>query len=117
MNQEELKNTAKTLVAPGKGILAADESTGTIKRRFETIGVESNPENNRIYRQLLFKTPGIEEFISGVILYDETIRQQTDEGVPFAKYLSNKEIIPGIKVDKGAIEMVNFPGEKTKNKH
>ena len=112
MNEAALRDTAKELVAPGKGILAADESTGTIKKRFDTIGVESTPENHRIYRQLLFKTHGAEEFISGVILYDETIRQQTDEGVPFAKYLSDKGIIPGIKVDEGAVDMVNFSGEK-----
>lgn len=112
MDTEDLRSIAKALVAPGKGILAADESTGTIKKRFDTIGVESNPENHRVYRQLLFKTQGIEEFISGVIMFDETIRQQTDEGVSFAKYLSDKGVIPGIKVDKGTVDMVNFPGEK-----
>jgi fructose-bisphosphate aldolase class I len=112
MDQASLEKTAKELVAPGKGILAADESTGTIKKRFDTIGVESTEENHRIYRQLLFKTEGIEEFISGVILFDETIRQATDEGVPFAKYLADRGIIPGIKVDKGAIAFPNFPNDK-----
>jgi len=112
MNTFLLEKTAKELVAEGKGILAADESKGTIKKRFDTIGVESTPENHRVYRQLLFKTEGIEEFISGVILFDETIRQTTDEGVPFAEYLTAKGIIPGIKVDKGTVDMVNFPGEK-----
>ncbi|KKQ53015.1 fructose-bisphosphate aldolase [Candidatus Woesebacteria bacterium RIFCSPHIGHO2_01_FULL_39_17] len=112
MNQAALNNTAKALVAQGKGILAADESTGTIRKRFDKVGVESIPENHRIYRQILFKTHRIEEFISGVIMFDETIRQTTDEGVPFAKNLSDTGIIPGIKVDKGTIDMVNFPGEK-----
>ncbi|MFV1916936.1 MAG: class I fructose-bisphosphate aldolase [Patescibacteria group bacterium] len=112
MNKEILAQTAKELVAPGKGILAADESTGTIKKRFEKIGVESTPESNRIYRQLLFKTKGIEESISGVIMFDETIRQKTDEGVPFPKYLAERGIIPGIKVDKGKIDMPDHPGEK-----
>jgi fructose-bisphosphate aldolase, class I len=112
MDRASLENTARSLIAPGKGILAADESTGTIEKRFDSIGVESTEENHRLYRQLLFKTPGVEEFISGVILFDETIRQETDEGVPFPKYLSEKEIIPGIKVDQGAVDLVNFPGEK-----
>lgn len=112
MDELILRETAKALVGPGKGILAADESTGTIKKRFDTVAVESTPENHRIYRQLLFKTPGIEDFISGVIMFDETIRQATDEGVPFAKYLSDRGIIPGIKVDKGTTDMPNFPGER-----
>lgn len=108
----DLKEVAKALVAKGKGILAADESTDTIKKRFDAIGVESNPENHRIYRQLLFETPGIEEFISGVIMFDETVRQKTDDGVLFPKFLLDKGIIPGIKVDKGTIDLPNFYGEK-----
>lgn len=112
MDQQILKDTAQALVSPGKGILAADESTSTIKKRFDVVGVESTPENHRVYRQLLFKTPGIEEFISGVIMFDETVRQATDEGIPFAEYLTKRGIIPGIKVDKGTVDMVNFPGEK-----
>ncbi|MDO8573709.1 MAG: class I fructose-bisphosphate aldolase [Candidatus Daviesbacteria bacterium] len=96
-----LKQTAKALVAPGKGILAADESTKTIQKRLEKIGVESTPETNLAYRRMLFTTPGIEQFLSGVILYDETIRQLIN-GMPVPKYLENRGIIPGIKVDKGA---------------
>jgi fructose-bisphosphate aldolase class I len=99
------------MVAQGKGILAADESHGTIEKRFKGINVESTEENRRAYRQLLFTTKGAEEFISGVILFDETIRQSTDDGTRFADLLSSKEIIPGIKVDKGAKELTNFPGE------
>jgi fructose-bisphosphate aldolase class I len=111
MNKVVLEETARALVAPGKGILAADESMPTIKKRFDKIGVESTAENHRIYRQLLFRTPGVEEFISGVILFDETIRQKTDENVPFAKYLTDRGIIPGIKVDQGKTEIPNSPGE------
>jgi fructose-bisphosphate aldolase, class I len=102
MNVSELTATARAIVAPGKGILAADESTGTIKKRFDKIGVESTEENRRAYRDLLFTTKGVEEFISGVILFDETIRQSTSDGVPFPKVLADKGIIPGIKVDTGA---------------
>ena len=104
MDAKLLNETAKRLVAPGKGILAADESDNSIKKRFDSIGLESNPENHRLYRQLLFKTPEIEKYISGIILFDETIRQSTDENIPFAKYLTNRGIIPGIKVDKGTKE-------------
>src|SRR5881398_980424 len=95
----DLEKTAKALVAPGKGILAADESTGTIKKRFDSIGVESTEETRRAYRDLLFTTDGAEEFISGVILYDETIRQSSPEGTTFPELLSAKGIVPGIKVD------------------
>jgi fructose-bisphosphate aldolase class I len=112
MDTRLLNETAKKLVAPGKGILAADESDNTIKKRFDKIGLESTPENHRIYRQLLFTTPGIEEFISGVILFDETIRQKTDNGVPFPRLLQGKEIIPGIKVDKGTKEIADTSLEK-----
>lgn len=112
MNKDELVKTAKAMVAPGKGILAADESTGTIKKRFDSISVESTEESRRSYRELLFTTPGMEEFISGVILYDETIRQSSRDGVPFAELLSKKGVLPGIKVDKGAKELAFSPNEK-----
>src|SRR5262245_58921594 len=107
-----LEEIAQALVAPGKGILAADESSGTIKKRFDSIGAESTEENRRAYRDLLFTTEGAEDFISGVILYDETIRQSSDDGTPFPKLLESKGIIPGIKVDMGAKELANAPGEK-----
>ncbi len=112
MANTELHETARALVAEGKGILAADESTSTIKRRFEPIGLESTPENHRRYRNMLFTTPGVEEFISGVILYDETIRQSADDGTPFAELLASKGIIPGIKVDLGAKPLALSPNEK-----
>src|SRR6476660_6093728 len=107
----ELHETARALVAEGKGILAADESSGTIKKRFDAIGVESTEENRRAYRELLFTTPGAEEFISGVILYDETIRQSASDGTPFPKLLESKGIIPGIKVDLGAKPLALAEGE------
>jgi fructose-bisphosphate aldolase, class I len=108
---DALHDTARELVAPGKGILAADESTGTIAKRFDSIGVESTEEARRRYRQLLFTAPGLGEHISGVILYDETIRQSTDDGVPFVKVLEAAGAIPGIKVDTGAKPLAMFPGE------
>src|SRR5437867_7254319 len=108
----DLEATARALVAEDKGILAADESTTTIKKRFDSIGVESTEENRRAYRELLFTTEGAEDFISGVILYDETIRQSSDDGTPFPKLLESKGIIPGIKVDKGAKDLANAPDEK-----
>jgi fructose-bisphosphate aldolase class I len=98
----ELNETAWALVAPGRGILAADESGGTIRRRFDAIGVESTEESRRAYRDLLFTASGAEEWISGVILYDETIRQSSADGTPFPKLLESKGIVPGIKVDRGA---------------
>jgi fructose-bisphosphate aldolase class I len=106
-----LHTTADGLVAPGKGILAADESTGTIKKRFDSIGVQSTEDTRRAYRQLLFTTPGLGDHISGVILYDETIRQSTDDGVSFVKVLEAAGSIPGIKVDTGAKPLAGFPGE------
>jgi fructose-bisphosphate aldolase, class I len=112
MGWQELYDTAAEIVADNKGILAADESTGTIKKRFDSIGVESTEENRRAYRQVLFTTPGIEESIGGVIMYDETIRQSTDDGTPFADLLASRGIVPGIKVDTGAHDMAGFPGEK-----
>ncbi len=111
MTEQDLETIAKALVAEGKGILAADESTGTIKKRFDSIDVESTEENRRAYRELLFTTPGIEEFISGVILYDETIRQSASDGTPFPELLASRGIIPGIKVDTGAKPLANAPGE------
>jgi fructose-bisphosphate aldolase class I len=107
----DLHEIATALVAEGKGILAADESSGTIKKRFDSIGVESTEENRRAYRDLLFLTEGAEEFISGVILYDETIRQSSMDGTPFPKLLESKGIIPGIKVDLGAKPLAGSPDE------
>src|ERR671919_3191600 len=108
----ELHDTARAIVADHKGILAADESTGTITKRFDSIGVDSTEENRRFYRQLLFTAPGTEESIGGVILYDETIRQSADDGTSFPEVLGSKGVIPGIKVDTGAHDMAGFPGEK-----
>lgn len=107
----ELHETAKALVAEGKGILAADESDGTIKKRFDSIGIESTEDNRRAYRDMLFTTEGAEEFISGVILFDETLRQNALDGTPFPKLLESKGIIPGIKVDKGAKPLALAEGE------
>jgi fructose-bisphosphate aldolase, class I len=111
MDVQQLQSTAKALVAEGKGILAADESEGTIKKRFDSIGVESTEETRRAYRELLFTTEGAEEFISGVILFDETIRQSASDGSPFPELLESKGIIPGIKVDKGAKPLALTDGE------
>lgn len=108
----DLETVAQALVAPGKGILAADESTPTIAKRLQQINLPSTEENRRAYREMLFTTPGLGQFISGVILYDETIRQQTHDGVPFAEVLQRQKIIPGIKVDGGAKPLAKFPGEK-----
>jgi fructose-bisphosphate aldolase, class I len=108
---EAMRETARELVAPGKGILAADESTGTITKRFDQIGVESTEENRRAYRQMLFTTTGVGDHISGAILYDETIRQATDDGTPFTQVLEKAGVIPGIKVDLGAKPLASFPGE------
>jgi fructose-bisphosphate aldolase, class I len=107
----ELHETAKALVAEGKGILAADESGGTIKKRFDSIGIESTEQNRQAYRDMLFTTPGAEEYISGVILYDETIRQQALDGTPFPQLLESKGVIPGIKVDAGAKPLALAHGE------
>src|SRR6476646_8240020 len=112
MPHTELHETARALVAEGKGILAADESSGTIKKRFDSIGVESIEESRRAYRNLLFTTPGAEEYISGVILFDETIRQSADDGTPFPELLASKGVIPGIKVYLGAQDLAGHPGEK-----
>src|SRR5258708_37830362 len=112
MNTQNLEATAQALVASGKGILAADESTGTIEKRFRSLGVSSTEENRRAYREMLFTAPGLGEFISGVILFDETIRQKAADGTPFTAALERQGIFPGIKVDKGAKAVAGFPGEK-----
>ena len=111
MNRTELARIANAMVARNKGILAADESTGTIKKRFDGIRLDSTEEHRRLYRELLFTAPGAADSISGVILYDETIRQKTKEGTPFPDYLTKLGIIPGIKVDTGAKPLAGFPGE------
>jgi fructose-bisphosphate aldolase class I len=111
MNRSELARTAQAMVAKGKGILAADESSGTIRKRFDAIRLESTEEHRRSYREMLFTAPGAGEAISGVILYDETLRQKTRDGTPFAQYLSQHGMIPGIKVDLGAKPLAGFPGE------
>ena len=112
MSSKDLAAVARQMATPGKGILAADESSPTIKKRFDGIHVESTEDNRRAYRQLLFTTEGVNEFISGVILFDETLRQATDQGVPFAQLLADQGILPGIKVDKGAKALAGAPGEK-----
>jgi fructose-bisphosphate aldolase, class I len=111
MAAQELQDVARAIVAEGKGILAADESDGTIKKRFDSIGVESTEETRRAYRDLLFTTRGVEEYISGVILFDETIRQSSADGTPFPKLLESKGVIPGIKVDTGAKPLAHAEGE------
>src|SRR5262245_28690821 len=102
MAANDLDTIARAMVAKDKGILAADESSGTIKKRFDKIKIDSTEENRRAYRELLFTTPGAGDYISGVILYDETLRQKTRDGTPFAEFLSRNGMIPGIKVDTGA---------------
>ena len=111
MAHNELHDIARAIVSDGKGILAADESTGTIKKRFDSIGVENTEPNRQAYRDLLFTTPGAEEYISGVILFDETIRQTALDGTPFPKLLESKGVIPGIKVDQGAKPLALADGE------
>ena len=111
MGNHGLQETAAALVSEGKGILAADESDGTIKKRFDSIGVESTEDTRRAYREMLFTTDGAEEYISGVILFDETIRQSGSDGTPFPKLLASKGIIPGIKVDRGAKPLAHAQGE------
>ena len=109
---QEMEATAKALVAPGKGILAIDESFPTIEKRFKAVGITSNAENRLAYRQMLVTTPELGDFISGVILFDETIRQCISSGIPFCEALGHRQIIPGIKVDRGVVDLTNFPGEK-----
>ena len=112
MNMDDLKSVAAAIVAKQKGILAADESNPTIKKRFDAIQLESTEENRRRYRELLFTADDIERYISGVILFDETLRQSSRDSVPFARLLSERGIIPGIKVDKGAKPLALYPGNK-----
>jgi fructose-bisphosphate aldolase class I len=112
MDHQALNAIALAMVEDGKGILAADESTGTCTKRFEALGIESNEENRRRYREMLFTTPGGSDYISGVILYDETLRQSTSDGTPFPEYLASQGMIPGIKVDTGAMDLAGHPGEK-----
>jgi len=113
MDKALLSKTAAAMVARGKGILAADESSGTCEKRFQSVKVECTEENRRSYRQLLFSTPGIEQYLSGVILFDETARQKASDGTAFPQYLAKKGVIPGIKVDKGLADLALAPkGEK-----
>ena len=112
MNEQELRKTARAMVATGKGILAADESTPTIKKRFDSIDVESTESNRLAYREILFTTAGASEHISGVILVDETLRQTASDGRPIPRLLAEAGMIPGIKVDKGAKPLAGHPGEK-----
>ena len=111
MSIEELETVAQAMVAPGKGIIAIDESNATIKKRFDAVGVPNTEENRRAYREMLLTTPRLNEHISGAILYDETIRQTTKAGVPFTKIMLDAGILPGIKVDKGPQPLAGFPGE------
>ena len=111
MYEQELIATAKAMVAPGKGILAADESYSTANKRFEKLGIPTTEEMRRAYREMLFTTPGVGEFFSGVILFDETIRQATKDGIPFTKVLMDAGTIPGIKLDEGAKPLAKAPGE------
>ncbi|QSX78617.1 class I fructose-bisphosphate aldolase [Agrilutibacter solisilvae] len=111
MSIEQLAETAQAMVAAGKGIIAIDESTATIAKRFAGVGIENSEENRRRYRELLLTTPNLNQYISGAIMFDETIRQSTSDGVPFAKYMSDNGMIPGIKVDKGTHNLAGFPGE------
>ena len=111
MNQQVLQTTAAEICTPGRGILAADESGGTIAKRFASIDTESTEENRRFYREMLFTAEGAAQSISGVILFDETLRQSSADGVPFAKVLADQNTVPGIKVDKGAKPLAGHPGE------
>jgi fructose-bisphosphate aldolase class I len=112
MNIVELKSVANAIVAKQKGVLAADESSPTIKKRFDSINVESTEENRRRYREILFTAGGIERYVGGVILFDETLCQGTRDGIPFAKLLASRGIAPGIKVDKGAKALALYSGDK-----
>jgi fructose-bisphosphate aldolase class I len=111
MSIEQLEETARAMVAPGKGIIAIDESTTTIKKRFDAVGIECTEDTRRNYRELLLTTPGLSDHISGAILYDETLRQATRSGVPFTKVMLDAGVLPGIKVDKGPQPLAGFPGE------
>jgi fructose-bisphosphate aldolase class I len=110
-NETELLATIEKIVAPGKGILAADESTPTITKRFKAVGIESTDESRRAYRALLFTTPGAEEFLSGVIQFEETLGQAADDRTPLPQVLARRGILPGIKVDKGTVALTGAPGD------
>ena len=111
MSIDQLAAIAQAMVAPGKGIIAIDESTATIKKRFDSVGIDCTEENRRAYREMLLTTPNLGQHISGAILYDETLRQKTKDGVPFTKIMMDNGILPGIKVDMGAKPLAGFPGE------
>ena len=111
MSIDQLAAIAQAMVAPGKGIIAIDESTATIKKRFDSVGIDCTEENRRAYREMLLTTPNLGQHISGAILYDETLRQKTKSGVPFTKVMMDNGILPGIKVDMGAKPLAGFPGE------
>ena len=111
MSLADLEKIAQKLVTPGKGILAADESSGTIKKRFDVIGVESTETTRRDYREMMFRTPAMREFISGVILYDETIWQDAADGTPLVKIIADAGAVPGIKVDEGTEMLPGSPKE------
>jgi fructose-bisphosphate aldolase class I len=112
VNLQELEKTAKELVAPGKGILAADESFGTIEKRFNAVDIDSTEEIRRLYREMLFTTGGIGEYLSGVILFDETIRQESSDGTPLPQVLERQGVVPGIKVDRSTVDLPLASGEK-----
>src|SRR5678815_2544258 len=112
MRVEELEHIARALITDGKGILAADETAPTLTTRFDTLKISSTEQSRRAYREMFFTTPGASEFISGVILYDETIRQKNSKGVPLVDVLAEQAIIPGIKVDTGAKPLAGSPEEK-----
>jgi fructose-bisphosphate aldolase, class I len=111
MSGHDLQNVALTLVTDGKGILAADETVPTLTRRFDALGIQSTEQSRRAYREMLFTSPGTADFISGVIMQDETIRQNGSGGTPLAKVLLGQDVLPGIKVDTGAKPLAGFPGE------
>ena len=111
MSIDQLAAIAQAMVAPGKGIIAIDESTATIRKRFDSVGIDCTEENRRAYREMLLTTPNLGQHISGAILYDETLRQKTKSGVPFTKVMMDNGILPGIKVDMGAKPLAGFPGE------
>src|SRR5579862_321764 len=111
MSLNDLKSTISQLAVAGKGLLAADESTPTITKRFQSVGIESSEENRRLYRELLMTTPGFNQFIAGVILFEETLNQKTTQGTPFPEALKQMGVLPGIKVDKGLIPLANTKEE------
>ncbi len=112
LHTQELRKTAQSLIAPGKGILAMDESNGTCNKRFKAVGIPAAEEYRQAYRQLIVTTPNLSNYIGGTILYDETLRQSTQDGVPFLKFIAEAGMIPGIKVDTGAKDLAGHPGEK-----